>query len=199
MRIFDVSVPIRPGMITYPGDPTVMLERANAIADGALANVSRLSFGVHTGTHVDAPVHFIDGAASTEELPLGALLGRVRVIAAESLTANELRMLELPERIVFKTSNSELWARSEFTDDFLSLDGDAAQVLVDRGVRVVGIDYLSIGDEHAHRTLLAAGVVAIEGLDLRGVEPGDYELVCAPLKLVGSDGAPARVFLIQNP
>jgi arylformamidase len=199
MRIFDVSVPIRPGMITYPGDPTVMLERANAIADGALANVSRLSFGVHTGTHVDAPVHFIDGAASTEELPLGALLGRVRVIAAESLTANELRMLELPERIVFKTSNSELWARSEFTDDFLSLDGDAAQVLVDRGVRVVGIDYLSIGDEHAHRTLLVAGVVAIEGLDLRGVEPGDYELVCAPLKLVGSDGAPARVFLIQNP
>jgi arylformamidase len=199
MRIFDVSVPIRPGMITYPGDPTVMLERANAIADGALANVSRLSFGVHTGTHVDAPVHFIDGAASTEELPLCALLGRVRVIAAESLTANELRMLELPERIVFKTSNSELWARSEFTDDFLSLDGDAAQVLVDRGVRVVGIDYLSIGDEHAHRTLLAAGVVAIEGLDLRGVEPGDYELVCAPLKLVGSDGAPARVFLIQNP
>ncbi len=199
MRIFDVSVPIRPGMITYPGDPTVMLERASAIAEGALANVSRLSFGVHTGTHVDAPVHFIDGAASTEELPLGALLGRVRVIAAESLAANELRTLELPERIIFKTSNSELWARSEFTDDFLSLDGDGAQVLVERGVRVVGIDYLSIGDEHAHRTLLAAGVVAIEGLDLRGVEPGDYELVCAPLKLVGSDGAPARVFLIQNP
>jgi arylformamidase len=198
MRIFDVSVPIRPGMITYPGDPTVRLERVSAIADGALANVSRLEFGVHTGTHVDAPLHFLEDAAATEALPLDSLVGRVHVIAAEELTASELRTLDLPERIVFKTSNSELWARSEFSHDFLSLDSAAAQVLLDNGVRLVAIDYLSIGDEHAHRALLAAGVVVIEGLDLRGVEPGEYELVCAPLKLVGSDGAPARVLLIQN-
>jgi arylformamidase len=198
MRILDVSVPIRPEMITYPGDPTVKLERVSAIADGALANVSRLDFGVHTGTHVDAPVHFLDGAAAVEGLPLDALLGRVLVIGAEALTASTLRGLELPERIVFKTPNSELWARAEYSDDFLALDGAGAQVLVERGVRLVGIDYLSIGDEDAHRVLLAAGVVAIEGLDLRGVEPGEYELVCAPLKLVGSDGAPARVFLIQD-
>jgi arylformamidase len=198
MRILDVSVPIRPEMITYPGDPAVKLERVSAIADGALANVSRLAFGVHTGTHVDAPVHFLEGAAAVEELPLDALLGRVLVIGAEALTASTLRGLELPERIVFKTPNSELWARAEFSDDFLALDGAGAQVLVERGVRLVGIDYLSIGDEDAHRVLLAAGVVAIEGLDLRGVEPGEYELVCAPLKLVGSDGAPARVFLIQD-
>jgi arylformamidase len=198
MRILDVSVPIRPEMITYPGDPTVKLERISAIADGALANVSRLDLGVHTGTHVDAPVHFLDGAAAVEGLPLDALLGRVLVIGAEALTASTLRGLELPERIVFKTPNSELWARAEYSDDFLALDGAGAQVLVERGVRLVGIDYLSIGDEDAHRVLLAAGVVAIEGLDLRGVEPGEYELVCAPLKLVGSDGAPARVFLIQN-
>ncbi len=198
MRILDVSVPIRPEMITYPGDPTVKLERISAIADGALANVSRLDLGVHTGTHVDAPVHFLDGAAAVEGLPLDALLGRVLVIGAEALTASTLRGLELPERIVFKTPNSELWARAEYSDDFLALDGAGAQVLVERGVRLVGIDYLSIGDEDAHRVLLAAGVVAIEGLDLRGVEPGEYELVCAPLKLVGSDGAPARVFLIQD-
>jgi arylformamidase len=198
MRILDVSVPIRPEMITYPGDPTVKLERISAIADGALANVSRLDLGVHTGTHVDAPVHFLDGAAAVEGLPLDALLGRVLVIGAEALTASTLRGLELPERIVFKTPNSELWALAEYSDDFLALDGAGAQVLVERGVRLVGIDYLSIGDEDAHRVLLAAGVVAIEGLDLRGVEPGEYELVCAPLKLVGSDGAPARVFLIQN-
>jgi arylformamidase len=198
MRILDISVPIRPGMITYPGDPTVTLERVSTIADGALANVSRLDFGVHTGTHVDAPVHFLEGAAAADELPLDALLGRVRVIAAEALTASELRGLELPDRVIFKTSNSELWARSNFSDDFLSLDGPAAQMLLDRGVRLVGIDYLSIGDEEAHRALLGAGVVTIEGLDLRRVEPGEYELVCAPLKLAGSDGAPARVFLIQN-
>src|SRR6266545_4038849 len=117
MRIIDVSVPIRPGMITYPGDPTVELERVSAIADGALANVSRLQFGVHTGTHVDAPLHFLDGAAATEELPLDVLVG---------------------------------------------------------------------------------DCVVVEGIDLRGVEPGEYQLVCAPLKLVGSDGAPARVLLIAN-
>jgi arylformamidase len=198
MRIFDISVPIFPGMITYPGDPTVTLERVSAIADGAIANISRLEFGVHTGTHVDAPLHFVNGAAAAEELPLDMLVGPVRVVAAGTLDAGELRRLELAERVIFKTSNSELWARPQFSHDFLSLDGEATRVLLERGVRLVGIDYLSIGDEDAHRALLGAGVVTIEGLDLRGVEPGEYQLVCAPLKLVGSDGAPARVFLIQN-
>jgi arylformamidase len=198
MRILDVSVPIRPGMITYPGDPTVVLERVSAIADGAVANLSRLDFGVHTGTHVDAPLHFVDGGAAAEELPLEPLVGPVRVVAMSSLDAGALRDAELPERVVFKTSNSLLWERADFTDSFLSLDGAGARVLLERGVRLVGIDYLSIGDEGAHRALLGAGVVTVEGLDLRGVDPGDYQLVCAPLKLVGSDGAPARVLLIQE-
>jgi arylformamidase len=198
MRVHDVSVPIRPGMITYPGDPTVSLERVLSITDGALANVSRLDFGVHTGTHVDAPVHFIDGAAAAEQLPPHVLVGPARVVAAEMLTAEELRRLELAERVLFKTPNSNLWDRAEFAHDFVALDGAAASVLLERGVRLVGIDYLSIGDEDAHRTLLGAGVVTIEGLDLRGVDPGGYQLVCAPLKLVGSDGAPARVFLIES-
>ena len=198
MEIFDVSVPVRPGMVTYPGDPTVTLERVSAIADGAVANISRLDFGVHTGTHVDAPLHFIDGAPGTEQLPLDALVGTARVVEATRLDAEGISGLELAERTVFKTSNSDLWAREEFAQDFLSLTEDAARLLVERGVRLVGIDYLSIGDEGAHHVLLEAGIVAVEGLDLRGVEAGEYLLVCAPLKLVGSDGAPARVYLLRQ-
>jgi arylformamidase len=197
MRIIDVSVPIRPGMITYPGDPTVELERVSAIVDGALANVSRLEFGVHTGTHVDAPLHFFDGAAATEELPLDALVGAVgrrcgdarRRRAAPPGAGGARALQDVELRALGATGVSH---------DFLSLDGEAARVLLEHGVRLVGIDYLSIGDEEAHRVLLGAGVVTVEGLDLRGVELGAYQLVCAPLKLVGSDGAPARVLLIQT-
>ena len=192
MEIIDVSVPIRPGMVTYPGDPEVRLERVSSIAEGAVANISRLDFGVHSGTHVDAPLHFVDGAPGAEALPLDVLVGPCVVV--DGLDAE---VAPGTERVLFKTPNSRLWERDEFSEDSVELDGEAAQALVDKGVRLVGIDYLSIGDEETHRVLLEAGVVAVEGLDLRGVEPGDYRLVCAPLKLVGSDGAPARVFLIR--
>jgi len=192
VEIIDVSVPIRPGMVTYPGDPEVRLERVSSIAEGAVANISRLDFGVHSGTHVDAPLHFIDGAPGAEALPIDVLVGPCVVV--DGLDAE---VAPGTERVLFKTSNSRLWERDEFSEDSVKLGGDAAQVLVDKGVRLVGIDYLSIGDEEAHRVLLEAGVVAVEGLDLRGVEPGDYRLVCAPLKLVGSDGAPARALLIR--
>jgi arylformamidase len=178
-------------MVTYPGDPSVTLERAVSIAEGGVVNLSRLDFGVHSGTHVDAPVHFIDGAPATESLPLDVLIGPCVVV-------DGIQVPEGAERVLFKTRNSELWARDTFTDDFESLDAATAQALVEAGVRLVGIDYLSIGDEAAHEVLLGAGVVPIEGLDLRGVEPGDYQLVCAPLKLVGSDGAPARALLIRT-
>jgi arylformamidase len=188
VEIIDVTVPIRPGMVTYPGDPTVTLERVRSIAGGNGYNLSRLDFGVHSGTHVDAPFHFIDGAPSAESLPLDVLIGPCVVVEG-------IRVPSGAERVLFKTSNSELWARETFAEEFESLDGANAQALVGGGVRLVGIDYLSIGDEDAHRILLGAGVVTIEGLDLRAVDPGDYELICAPLKLVGSDGAPARVFL----
>ena len=191
MRVLDVSVPIRPGMITYPGDPTVTLERILSIDDGALANVSRLDFGVHTGTHVDAPIHFIEGAAAAEQLPPDVLVG-------DCVVVDGIQTTEGVERVLFKTSNSELWTRDTFSENFVSLDEAAARALVASGVRLVGIDYLSIGDEGAHRVLLGAGVVTVERLDLRNVEPGVYGLVCAPLKLVGSDGAPARVFLIES-
>jgi arylformamidase len=203
VEIIDISVPIRPGMIVYEGDPDVRLERVLSIADGASANVSRLDFGVHSGTHVDAPVHFIEGAAGAEALRLDALVGDAYVVDAttvESLDEETLRELRLPEgaeRLLFQTTNSRLWERAGFTPDFVQLSADGARLLVARGVRLVGIDYLSIGDEDVHRELLSAGVIVVESLDLRGVDPGTYRLVCLPLRLVGSDGAPARAVLVR--
>jgi len=205
MEIFDVSVPIRDGMLHYSGNPPVHVTRVSSIEQGDPANVSELDMGAHSGTHVDAIDHFIEGGAGAEALPLDALIGPAEVVDATRATVAldlvTLRDLELPprgtERILFKTRNSQLWSRDEFTRDFVRLDGEAAAYLVERGARLLGIDYLSIGDAEAHRTLLSAGVVCVEGLDLRGIEPGPYELVCLPLKLVGSDGAPARTVLIR--
>jgi arylformamidase len=203
--IIDVSVPIREGMPIYDGNPSIHLSRATSIEDGADVNVSRLDLGVHTGTHVDAAVHFLPDGAGAEELPLDALIGPAVVVDATTLTgpidASSLGSLDLPEgliRLLLKTPNSELWSSDEFTRNFIRLTGDGARFLVERGVRLVGIDYLSVGDQEAHRELLGAGVVAVEGLDLRGVDPGPYTLVCLPLRLVGSDGAPARAILLQD-
>ncbi len=207
MEIIDISVAIQPGMIVYPGDPDVYLERVKSIASGASANISRLDFGVHTGTHIDAPGHFIDGARGAETLALDALIGPVVVVDATAATdhidAIALEALKIPaERVIFKTTNSALWDKDAFSADFIALTGDAAAALVARGVRLVGIDYLSIGPKGngvaTHVALLEAGVVILEGLDLRGVEPGVYELACLPLKIVGSDGAPCRAVLIRR-
>jgi arylformamidase len=204
VEIIDVSVRIRPSMPIYEGNPGVRLYRAQSIADGATANVSGLDLGCHTGTHVDAPLHFFDQGAGSETLPLEILVGPAVVVDATSLTrpidAASLEGLDLPagaERIILKTTNSELWGRDEFTRDFLRLTGDGARLLIGRGARLVGIDYLSIGDEDAHRVLLGSEIVAVEGLDLRDVEPGPYDLICLPLRLVGSDGAPARAVLVR--
>jgi arylformamidase len=186
-------------MVTYPGDPEVRLERVKAIADGEPANISKLDLGVHSGTHVDAPLHFIDRAAGADELPLDVLNGPCEVVEAAALDESAVGAVpEGAERVLFKTPNSELWAQDTFPETFEQLDGAAARALVERGVRLVGVDYLSVGDEAAHRVLLGAGVVPVEGLDLRGVAPGSYELHCLPLRLVGSDGAPARAILIRR-
>ena len=201
-RLHDVSVPIRPDMHVYRGNPGVRLERHESIADGAHANVSKLELGVHSGTHVDGALHFIDGAPGTEELPLDALVGRAEVVDASGVDGHldeaALASLSLPdaERLLLKTKNSALWELPEFSLDFVRLTGSGARYLIERGVRLVGIDYLSIGDEEAHKALLGSGVVAVEGLDLRRVEPGSYELLCLPLRLEGSDGAPARTILV---
>jgi len=203
VAIHDISVPIRAGMPIYEGNPGVELDRASSIADGDPANVSKLSFGVHTGTHVDAQLHFIDGAPGAEGIPLDALVGPAVVVDATGVNAlgeTELESLGIPEgaeRVLLKTRNSELWSRDDFTRDFLRLDGSGARYVVGRGIRTIGIDYLSIGDRDAHRELLGAGVVPVEGLDLRAVAPGDYTFICLPLDVVGSDGGPARAVLID--
>ncbi len=205
MELIDITVPLREGLVHYDGNPGVHLERVQSIARGDGANVSRLDFGAHSGTHVDAPVHFIDDGPGAETLPVEPFIGPAAVIDATSvqkvLDEAALRTLDIPEgveRILFKTRNSRLWGSDEFTRDFVRLDGSGAGYLIARGVRLVGIDYLSIGDHDAHEMLLSAGVQTIEGLDLGAVEPGRYRLICLPLKIVGSDGAPARAVLIRE-
>jgi arylformamidase len=200
----DISVPIRPDMHVYDDNPSVSIESHTSIASGADANVSRLALGVHSGTHVDGPRHFIDGAAGTESLSLDTMVGPAAVVdatgAQADLDAEALADLHLPEgaeRILLKTRNSELWNRPSFSRDFIRLTGSGARYLIDHGVRLIGIDYLSIGDADANVELLGNDVVALEGLDLREVEPGDYELVCLPIRLEGSDGAPARAVLFS--
>jgi arylformamidase len=200
MEIFDISVPIRPGMITYPGDPEVHMERVVSIEHGDVANLTRLDFGVHTGTHVDAPLHFIDQGAGVDALPLEVFLGPCEVVDATAADG-EIGPEHVPDhvdRVLFKTRNSELWQQDTFEEAFVRIGLAAAQRLVENGLRVVGVDYLSVGDPATHETLLGAGVAAIEGLDLRGIQPGPYSLACLPLRIVDSDGAPARAVLIRD-
>jgi arylformamidase len=202
----DVSVPLRPGVPTFPGDPTYNISLTISMANGAICNVSRLDMGAHTGTHLDAPSHFIEGAAATESIPLDVCVGPAWVVDATRLKANigptDLAGLDIPPdetRLLFKTPNSELWNQPGFSEAFIGLDGEAARVLAERGVRLVGADYLSIAPfgnpAPTHLALLSAGVVIIEGLDLRTVDPGPVDLLCLPLRLVGSDGAPARALV----
>lgn len=208
MHIYDISVSIEPGMPTWPGDTPLELERVEFIAKGANANVSRISSSVHLGTHVDAPLHFLDGESAVEELPLRVLNGRVYVVdlpKARVIDAETLEKANIPprtKRVLFKTRNSKYWAQSKhaFQEDFVGVDASGAEWLVKKNVHLVGIDYLSIApygeSRPTHRILLGNNVVIIEGLDLREVNQGRYTLHCLPLKLVGSDGAPARAILI---
>jgi arylformamidase len=195
-------------MPTYAGEPGPRLEYLKQIARGDSANVSALSLGSHTGTHVDAPHHFLDGRSTVEEIPLEALIGPVQVIELlerRPITAADLEAASIPAedtRLLLKTPNSAFWDHDDFHTDFFGLTGDAADWLVDRRFVLVGIDYLSIEQfrsptHEVHKTLLAAGVVIVEGLDLRHVPAGAYSMVCAPLKVVGADGAPARMFLLD--
>ncbi len=210
MKIYDLSVPISPDMPTYPGDPAVSIEPVLQIAKGDNANVSRLSMGDHTGTHVDPPVHFIPGGVTVDHLDLNTLFGTVRVVdltqVTGEITAQDLENARVPPpdpRLLLKTRNSSYWGQREFQKDFVGIASDAAQWLVDHGVRLVGIDYLSVEPFHAaepktHRTLLGAGVIIVEGLNLVQVPPGDYTLVCLPLKIKNGDGAPARAILLEG-
>jgi Predicted metal-dependent hydrolase len=211
MKIYDITSPISERTPIYEGDPEVKIEIAAAIVRGDAANVTALCFGAHTGTHVDAPSHFIDGARQVHELDLEKLIGDCRVLELdESVTAIEpahLERMENAERILFKTRNSRFWDEAEtvFRKDFTFITPEAARRLAEAGVKLVGIDYLSVEkfdseDFAVHKILLEKEIVILEGLDLREVPAGDYELICLPLKIISEtgDGAPARAVLREK-
>lgn len=205
-RLVDVSVSLQPGLATYPGNPEFELQPVKRVAAGASSNVSRLVLGTHTGTHVDAPRHFFDDGPGVDGLALDLLIGRVRVIDLPfrgGITEQHLADASLREdlRVLLRTPNSALWNSSEgFHQDYTYLTEQGAKYLVDQGVKVVGVDYLSVEQfkkpgAPAHRALLGENVVIIEGLNLSDAEAGTYEMYCLPLRVAGADGAPARVVL----
>lgn len=212
MSLYDISVAVRARMPVYPGDPPVEIDTPIALAKSDAANVSRLRLGAHTGTHVDAPAHFLAEGRRVIDLPLDALVGEARVIeipeAVRAIGPEHVTDASVngAVRVLFKTRNSSFWAEERFREDFTFMTPDAARALVAAQVRLVGIDYLSVelfksANHETHRVLLADDVVILEGLDLSGIAPGVYELLCLPLKLAdgAGDGAPARAVLRDVP
>ena len=208
MKLIDISVPLDARLPSYPGNAPVELAAVKRVARGDSSNVSTLHMSVHGGTHVDAPRNFFDEGGDTDGLPLDLLCGRARVIEVTSrtaITAADLARVNLTEdvRLLIKTHNSRLWGDATFHPDYVGVSESAAKHLVDHGVKVVGVDYLSVEPFRTpgaptHHILLGAGTIVIEGLNLRDVTPGVYDMYCLPLRLVGSDGAPARVVLRQS-
>jgi arylformamidase len=211
MRIYDVSLTVDQNLPVWPGDPPFQRVRLSKIEEGANANVSQITMGVHTGTHVDAPFHFLPDGTTVEAMPLDVLVGPALVVQlpeeVDVVNDHALAQANIPKgatRLLLKTRSSEFWSRKplKFETDFVGIDASGADYLVERGVELIGIDYLSIAPyKHSrptHEKLLGARMVIIEGLDLREAQPGQYMLYCLPVKLGGSDGAPARVILIQE-
>lgn len=211
MTLFDITVPLSPGIAVWPGDPPFDRRLAAVMGQDSAANVSQVTMSVHSGTHVDAPIHFIAGGAGIETLAIETLIGPCRVCtvapSGRQITAGDLQALALPDntrRLLIKTTNSRFWAQPGiFHPDFIAFSEEAARWIVQRGIRLIGIDYLSVEPfDHqepvVHWTLLAAGVIPLEGINLSAVTPGDYTLACLPLKITGSDGAPARAVLIRE-
>ncbi|CAN5357476.1 cyclase family protein [soil metagenome] len=209
-RIYDISVNVRTGGVVYPGNPAISITAQQAISQGAGANVSRVDFGSHTGTHVDAPKHFFDDGAGVDALPLDVLMGPCRLLtfsdAVMSIGEAELRVHDLTgvTRVLLKTRNSA-WLASgstEFHPDYTYIAPDGAEYLASLGMRLVGVDYLSVEQFHSghhltHRTLLDRSIVIVEGLLLSEPPAGNYDLRCLPIKFTGLDGAPARAVLVE--
>jgi len=208
-RIHDISVPVKTGGLVYPGNPEIAIELQQAVGRGAGANVSIIRFGSHTGTHVDASRHFFDDAEPVDQIDLSTLIGPATVLSFGdsfmSIGASDLEKHDLQgkSRVLLRTRNSGFLGDNEFHRDYTYLAPDGAEYLVSLGVKLVGVDYLSIeqfhsGHHRTHRTLLAKNVVIVEGLNLQDIEPGEYDFVCLPLRLEGLDGAPARAVLIER-
>ena len=209
MRIHDISLAIEPGLPTWPTSVGFRIRSAMRLASGDPANVSVVEMDVHTGTHVEAPLHFIDGGATLDTVPLERFVGEARVVKVEgeAVTAAALDALGIdanPPRLLIRTANSERWANGwgPFDPVYVALTEDASRWIVDRGFELVGLDHLSIqqygNDGETHRILMREGVSILEGLNLAGVEPGVYTLVCAPIRLGGTEAAPARALLIDR-
>lgn len=208
MRIHDITVPLSAELPVYPGDPPVDIAAWTKISDGDAANVSRITLGTHSGTHIDAPRHFSDTGSTADLIPLDILVGKALVVDVSGATmigSKELGRLPVRgvERVLLKTENSRLWGEPEFQRGYVALSAEGARYLVEAGVKLVGIDYLSVesadGDGSVHRILLDKKVVILEGLNLANVEPGEYELICLPLKVKDGDGAPVRAILRGGP
>ncbi len=208
-RVHDISVPVKTGGLVYPGNPEIDIELQQAVSRGAGANVSSIRFGSHTGTHVDAARHFFDDGETVDNIDLNTLIGSAIVLSFDeslmSVGAADLEQHDLhgSTRVLLRTRNSGFLEEKEFQRDYTYLAPDGAEYLVAKGVKLVGIDYLSIekfhsGHHRTHRTLLGSNVVIVEGLNLHGIEPGEYDLICLPLRLEGLDGAPARAVLIER-
>ncbi len=197
----DISVPIYAGMVHWPDDPSIEIDAITHLERGDVCTVSVLKLGAHTGTHIDAPAHFLPGGSGTHAVPLHSLIGHARVIEIkdrDAIKAAELRQHNLgpSERLLFKTLNSQrCWNSPQFVSQFTAISEDAASYLAELKIMTVGIDYLSVGNPEVHRILLGAGITIVEGLNLAEVSPGHYDLVCLPLKILGGDGAPARALL----
>lgn len=202
----DISVPLHSGMAHWPGDPAFEASRDKSIDRGDVCNLTRFSTSAHIGTHMDAPIHFVKTGITMEKMPLDAVIGPCRVIEIkdrEAIKPAELtpHKLREDERVLFKTRNSRRsWKMERFDEDFIYISKEVAQHLVDRGIKTVGVDYLSVGGfrkdgVETHNILLGACVWIIEGLNLAKIQPGKYDLICLPIKIAGSDGAPARAIL----
>jgi arylformamidase len=206
MPIYDVTLPLGPATPLYPGDPPFIMEMYRHIAAGDSSNGSRLAMGSHNGTHIDAPLHFIAGGLSVDRIPPEALVGPCVLVDcgnADSITADVMRRMDLAgrERILFRTKNSA-WISKRFQEPFIGFSADGAKYLADLGPMLIGIDSPSLDPRGtpghpAHMAILGSGKIkgAIEWLNLAGLEAGEYELFCGPLKVVGAEGAPCRVFL----
>jgi arylformamidase len=210
--MIDVSLPIGPDLLVWPGDPPIDVVPRLRLAKGDPANVSELRMGTHTGTHVDPPNHFVEGSTGVDRVPLDVLMGRAIVVDARHLDRpieptdfDELGIPRSETRVLLRTANSELWRTPpvRFPDRYACLTPETAHLVVDRGIRLIGVDFLSVEEKGAtghpvHHILLENGVVIVEGLNLSEAEPGEYTLACLPLKIVDGDGGPARALLVPR-
>ena len=208
-KIYDLTLPISPSLVVWQGDPPIQMERVQKMEEGAVCNVTRMNMGAHTGTHLDATLHFIADGTGIEMLDLQTLIGPALVVdagEAQEITATVLDSFNIPadtERLIIKTTNSQRWVKgeTEFYEDYVAVTADGAQWLVEHGIKLIGVDYLSVAPFNdlvtPHQILLGAQIIPVEGLNLNNIAPGEYQFICLPILLQGSDGAPCRAVLME--